>query len=167
MPSGSSNYRGATSTFTIEGNDFMKDGAAFRILSGSVHYWRSHPEDWKDRLQLAKQMGVNTITFYVGWWLHEPEDGTFDFTSPDRDVVEFVRTIHEVGLLAICRVGPYITAEVDFGGFPWFLANKNLTIRSSDPAYLTYVDRYFAKMVPLLAPFEYAFQSTTDLPIQN
>ena len=57
----------------------------------------SRPEDRKDRLQLAKKMGVNTITFYVGWWLHEPEDGTFDFTSPDRDVAEFVRTIHETG----------------------------------------------------------------------
>lgn len=67
-------------TFTITVNDFMKDGAPFRILSGSVHYWRSRPEDWKGRLQLAKKMGVNAITFYVGWWLHEPEDGTFDFT---------------------------------------------------------------------------------------
>ena len=95
VPSGSS--------ITIEGNDFMNDGAAFRILSGSVHYWRSHPEDWKDRLQLAKKMGVNTITFYVGWWLHEPEDGTFDFTSPDRDVVEFVRTVLRI-IFYLCNI---------------------------------------------------------------
>lgn len=61
-------------------------------------------------------------------------------------------------MTAYCTIQPYITAEVDFGGYPWFLADpaQNLTIRSSDPAYLKYVDRYFGKMVPLLAGLEYS-----------
>ena len=143
-------------TFSISGNDFQKDGENFRVISGSVHYWRTRPEEWRSVLESSKRMGVNTITFYIGWWLHETTEGSYDFSSPQLDVVKFVHTIREVGLLAICRVGPYITAEVDWGGFPWWMVNHNLTVRSSDPAYLALVDRWFDQVIPMLASLEYS-----------
>lgn len=143
-------------TFSISGNDFQKDGENFRVISGSVHYWRTRPEEWRSVLESSKRMGVNTITFYIGWWLHETTEGSYDFSSPQLDVVKFVHTIREVGLLAICRVGPYITAEVDWGGFPWWMVNHNLTVRSSDPAYLALVDRWFDQVIPMVASLEYS-----------
>lgn len=62
-------------TFTIVGDDFVKDGKPFRILSGSIHYWRVLPPDWGHHFRLLKQMGLNTITTYINWALHEPSPG--------------------------------------------------------------------------------------------
>jgi len=58
----------------------MKDGEPYRILSGSLHYWRVLPADWVSRFKLIKQMGLNTITTYVNWALHEPQPGNFCFS---------------------------------------------------------------------------------------
>ncbi len=43
----------------------MKDGQPFKIMSGSMHYWRVRPEDWRTRLELARTMGLNSITTYL------------------------------------------------------------------------------------------------------
>lgn len=102
-------------SFTIKGDDFLKDGQPFRIVAGSMHLWRCRPEDWVSRLQMAQLMGLNTITTYFNWGLHEKEPGKFSF-SGDLDVVKWIQTANQLGLLVIARVGPYITAEVDFGG---------------------------------------------------
>ncbi len=43
-----------------EGDTFTLDGEPFRILSGSFHYYRTHPDQWKDRLMRIKAAGLNT-----------------------------------------------------------------------------------------------------------
>ena len=46
------------SSFTIEQNHFLLDGQPFRILSGAMHYFRIHPQYWKDRLLKLRGMGL-------------------------------------------------------------------------------------------------------------
>ena len=69
------------SRFIIENREFLLDGKPFKILSGSLHYFRIFPEQWEDRLRKLQAMGLNTVETYVPWNLHEPSPGTYDFSG--------------------------------------------------------------------------------------
>src|SRR5215470_6727614 len=110
----------------IEGGQFVLDGRHLQIISGEMHYARIPREYWRDRLRKARAMGLNTISTYVFWDLHEPKPGVYDF-SGSHDVAAFIRTAQEEGLHVILRPGPYSCAEWDLGGFPaWLLADPNI-----------------------------------------
>ncbi|KEH39518.1 beta-like galactosidase [Medicago truncatula] len=55
------------------------------------------------------------------------------------------------------RPGPYICAEWDWGGIPSWLFSRNPTPkpRSSDPAFLKLVERWWGKLLPKLVPLLY------------
>uniref|UniRef100_A0A8C8DAQ4 Beta-galactosidase n=1 Tax=Oncorhynchus tshawytscha TaxID=74940 RepID=A0A8C8DAQ4_ONCTS len=60
-------------------SQFTLEGEPFRILGGSIHYFRVPRAYWEDRLLKMRACGVNTLTTYVPWNLHEPERGVFNF----------------------------------------------------------------------------------------
>ena len=127
----------------IKSAQFLVDGKPFRILSGEMHYFRIPREYWRDRLEKLKACGLNTVATYMPWNLHERTPGKFDFSGM-LDIREFLRLADSMGIKVILRPGPYICAEWDFGGFPaWLPTVEKMTIRSSDPVYLKYVERYF------------------------
>jgi Glycosyl hydrolases family 35 len=131
---------------------FVRDGAAHRVVSGAVHYFRVHPRLWEDRLRRVRALGVNTVDTYVPWNFHELPGGQVDFTGW-RDVGRFVRLAGELGLDVILRPGPYICAEWEFGGLPArLLAVPGLRLRCADPAYLAEVDGWFDALVPEVLP---------------
>ncbi len=144
--------RGAR-TFLIVNSTFIRDvdfAHPFRILSGDIHYWRSLPADWESRLQMSKLAGLNTVTVYISWAIHEPQQGQFRFGSdfPRYDFESFIRTAQKVGLLVILRVGPYITAEVDLGGLPYWLQNvPGLQIRRPNAAWYSSISAYFDQLL--------------------
>ena len=138
--------------FAIEGRHFLRDGKPHVIRSAEIHYPRVPRAYWRDRLQKARAMGLNTVQTYVFWNLHEPEPGRFDF-SGNLDVAEFVRIAGEEGLDVIVRPGPYICTEIDFGGFPaWLLRTPGLRVRSMDPRFLAASARYMQRVGRELAP---------------
>src|SRR5215831_4625578 len=109
---------------------FLIDGKPVQIISGEMHYSRIPREYWRDRMKKARAMGLNTITTYVFWNLHEPAPGVYDF-SGQNDVAEYIRTAQQEGLYVILRPGPYVCSEWDLGGLPaWLLADPDVTIRS-------------------------------------
>ncbi|MER6947794.1 beta-galactosidase family protein [Nonomuraea sp. NPDC000554] len=124
---------------------FRLDGAEFRVLSGALHYFRVHPDLWRHRLSMLRAMGLNTVETYVPWNLHEPRPGEFRRLD---ELARFLDAAAAEGLLAIVRPGPYICAEWDNGGLPSWLTGK---VRTSDPGYLGQVDRYFDRLIPLVA----------------
>ncbi|CAN7940128.1 unnamed protein product, partial [Ixodes hexagonus] len=140
-----------------ENNCFRKDGEPFQIISGSMSYYRILPEQWEDRLTTMKAAGLNTLETYIEWSSHEPENGQFNFEG-QQDVVRFIEMAGRIGFLVILRPGPFIDAERDMGGLPYWLLTQDSTIRlrSSDQRYLKYVDRYFDKLLPLLKPLLYS-----------
>lgn len=141
-------------TFTIGETEFLLDGEPFRVLSGALHYFRVHPDQWADRIAKARLMGLNTIETYVAWNQHAPTPGEFD-TRGRNDLVRFLRLVAEAGMYAIVRPGPYICAEWDNGGLPgWLFANPDIVLRSSDPVYLQAVRGYLDALLPLLAPLQ-------------
>lgn len=133
-------------SFTWQGENFLLDGKPYVIRSGEMHYPRVPRAYWRDRMKKAKAMGLNTITTYIFWNLHEPKPNQFDFKG-NLDVAEFVRTAHEEGLWVIVRPGPYICTELDFGGFPaWLLADSEMKVRSNDAKFLKAAKRYMMRV---------------------
>ncbi|XP_041039368.1 beta-galactosidase isoform X3 [Carcharodon carcharias] len=144
-------------TFQIDyDNDcFRKDGKEFRYISGSIHYSRVPRYYWKDRLMKMHMAGLNAIQTYVPWNYHETIPGKYDFTG-DRDLESFLKLCNDIGLLVILRAGPFICGEWDMGGLPaWLLQKKSIVLRSSDPDYLQYVDRWMHVFLLKIKPFLY------------
>ena len=138
--------------FEIKGTEFYLNGEPFKIYSGAMHYFRTLPEYWEDRLLKLKMAGFNTVETYVCWNLHEPEKGVYDFTGM-LDLVKFIETARNLGLYAIVRPGPYICAEWDFGGLPaWLLKDKNIELRCNNEIYLSHVKDFFEKLFSILKP---------------
>lgn len=138
----------------IKGDHFVFDGKPLQIISGEIHYARVPREYWRDRLQKTRAMGLNTISTYVFWNLHEPKPGVYDF-SGSLDVAAFVRMAHEEDLHVILRPGPYACAEWDLGGLPaWLLADPNIVLRSGDEKFLGPAERFLQRLGKELAPLQ-------------
>ena len=141
-------------SFVAGHGQFLLDGKPFQIVSGEMHYARIPRAYWRDRLRMAKAMGLNSITTYVFWNWHEPKPGVYDF-SGNRDVAEFVREAQQEGLYVILRPGPYSCAEWDFGGFPaWLLKDPNMVVRSRDPQFLAAARAWLMQLGKQVAPLQ-------------
>ncbi|WP_329741410.1 beta-galactosidase family protein [Dyella sp. A6] len=137
---------------TIAGDHFVRAGKPYQIIAGSMHFQRVPRAYWRDRLEKARAMGLNTITTYVFWNAVEPRPGHFDFKGRN-DVAAFLRLAQAMGLNVILRPGPYACAEWEAGGLPaWLFADPNLHVRTRDPAFLHAVDRYFDALGRQVAP---------------
>ena len=143
-----------THTFAMADESFLLDGKPFQMISGEMHYPRVPREAWRARMKMAKAMGLNVIGTYVFWNLHEPQKGVFDFTG-NNDVAEFVRIAQQEGLWVILRPSPYVCAEWEFGGYPYWLQNeKGLVVRSKEATYLKEYESYIKQIGKQLAPLQ-------------
>ncbi|WP_406180861.1 beta-galactosidase [Streptomyces canus] len=138
---------------TTSSDGFLLHGEPFRIISGAMHYFRIHPDQWSDRLRKARLMGLNTIETYLPWNLHEPDPGTLVLDG-FLDLPRWLRLAQEEGLQVLLRPGPFICAEWDDGGLPaWLLADPGIRLRSSDPRFTAAFDGYLDRLLPALRPF--------------
>ena len=141
----------AMHTFALGDSVFLLDGKPFQMISGEMHYPRVPREAWRQRMHMAKAMGLNTIGTYVFWNLHEPQKGKFDF-SGNNDIAEFVKTAKEEGLWVILRPSPYVCAEWEFGGYPyWLEKEQRLVVRSKESKYLEEYRKYINEIGKQLA----------------
>jgi beta-galactosidase len=144
----------AKHTFTLGDSTFLLDGKSFTMISGELHYPRIPKEAWRHRMQMAKAMGLNTIGTYVFWNLHEPEKGKYDF-SGNNDIAAFVKIAQEEGLWVVLRPSPYVCAEWEFGGYPYWLQNeKGLIVRSLEPKFINAYKNYLKEVAKHLAPLQ-------------
>ena len=135
-------------------NNFYLDGKPFKVISGSIHYFRVVPEYWRDRLEKLKAMGANTVETYIPWNAHEPKKGEFDF-SGRLDLVKFVNIASELGLYVILRPSPYICAEWEFGGLPaWLLQEDNMRLRAYYEPFLKHIRDYYDVLFPMITPLQ-------------
>ncbi|PKQ33884.1 MAG: beta-galactosidase [Actinobacteria bacterium HGW-Actinobacteria-11] len=138
-------------SFSLGDTDFLRDGRPHQVISGAIHYFRVHPDQWQDRIRKARLMGLNTIETYVAWNAHEPRRGEWD-ASGWNDLGRFLDLIHAEGLDAIVRPGPYICAEWHNGGLPVWLTGGTSGLRSSAPEYLVEVSAYLRRVYDIVAP---------------
>ncbi|MGC3978609.1 MAG: beta-galactosidase [Paludibacteraceae bacterium] len=144
-----------THTFELSKTEFLLDGKPFQIISGEMHFARIPKEYWRQRIQMAKAMGCNTIASYVFWNYHETEEGKFDFETWNRDLAGFIKIVQEEGMWFILRPGPYVCAEWDFGGLPSYLLKKpDIKIRCMDAHYMKASEKYISAVAKLIKPLE-------------
>jgi len=152
VSSTSQNQPAPSQTFAVVNGQFQFDGKPYQILSGEMHYPRVPRAYWRDRFQKARAMGLNTITTYVFWNIHEPRPGVYDFAG-QNDVAEYIREAQKEGLNVILRPGPYVCAEWDLGGYPaWLLKDRSLILRSTDPKYIAAMNEWFVRLAKELSP---------------
>jgi beta-galactosidase len=142
----------AANTINFDGKGFLIHGQREFLASGSIHYARVPRELWRDRLLKLKRAGFNVVQTYVLWNWQEPRKGQIDLTTGARDLGAFLQTAQDVGLYATVRVGPYCCAEWNDGGYPtWLRFEPDLKVRCDNPAFLSAVDAYWDKLLPIVA----------------
>lgn len=124
------------STFEVGDKTFLLNGEPFVVKAAELHYPRIPKEYWEHRIQAAKALGMNTICLYVFWNYHEPEEGAFDFGG-QKDIAAFCKLAQKYDMYVIVRPGPYVCAEWEMGGLPWWLLKKkDIKLREQDPYYM-------------------------------
>lgn len=122
--------------FEIGNKSFLLNGKPFVIKAAEIHYPRIPAAYWEHRIQMCKSLGMNTICLYIFWNIHEQKEGEYDFTG-NNDVAKFCRLAQKHGLYVIVRPGPYVCAEWEMGGLPWWLLKKDdIGLRVQDPYYM-------------------------------
>ncbi len=138
--------------FQVEKKEFVKDGTPVKLISGAVHYFRNLPDTWEDIFQKLVALGCNCVETYCVWNMHEKKPGEYDFSGM-LNVAEFLRKAQKHGLMAIVRPGPYICAEWEFGGLPWWLQTiPDMEIRCSNAVYMEYFRRYLVRLFDEVRP---------------
>lgn len=128
-----------SSIISYDKNGFIIHGKREYLIGGEFHYFRVPAAQWEDRLQKMKATGANLISVYIAWNLHEPEEGKQRWDG-DYDLDRFLTLCEKYGFYVLIKPGPYICAELDFGGHPdWLIkkiANKEFRLRMLDKGYL-------------------------------
>ena len=142
----------AAQTFKVGQKTFLLDGKPFVIKAAEMHYPRIPRPYWEHRIQMCKALGMNTICIYVFWNIHEQREGEFNFTD-NNDVAAFCRLAQKNGMYVIVRPGPYVCAEWEMGGLPWWLLKKkDIRLREQDPYFMKRVKLFEQKVGEQLAP---------------
>ena len=135
-------------------NTFLLDGKPFVVKAAELHYTRIPQAYWDHRIEMCKALGMNTICIYIFWNIHEQEEGKFDFTG-QNDIAAFCRTAQKHGMYVIVRPGPYVCAEWEMGGLPWWLLKKkDVALRTLDPYYMERVGVFMKEVGKQLAPLQ-------------
>ncbi len=121
------------------------------LIGGEFHYFRTPAGLWEDRLVKMRRAGANLVSTYIPWSWHEPVEGRIQWDG-DRDLSRFLGLCEKHGLYVIVKPGPYCCAELDFGGHPDWLLNKNVRIRRLDDGYLNLAGKWYREMAEVIRP---------------
>ena len=152
MPATSMAAKKNGGNFTIGKGTFLLNGEPFIVKAAEVHYPRIPRPYWEHRIKMCKALGMNAVCIYIFWNIHEQAEGQFDFTG-NNDVAEFCRLAQKNGMYVIVRPGPYVCAEWEMGGLPWWLLKKkDIKLRERDPYFMERVKIFEEKVGEQLAP---------------
>ena len=130
----------------FDGKTLSIDGRRLWIVSGSLHFQRFPRETWAERIHAARLAGLNTIETPIFWNRIEPRPGAFDFKG-DNDVRHFLTLVHQAGMHAIIRPGPFVGAGWDLGGLPtWLLSQDAVSLRAPNQPFLEAAGRYITAL---------------------
>ncbi|KAI0602624.1 beta-galactosidase precursor [Biscogniauxia sp. FL1348] len=126
-------------------------GERVMVMSGEFHPWRLPvPSLWLDVFQKIKAMGFNCVSFYSYWALLEGQPG--NFTAEGVFAFEpFFEAASQAGIYLIARPGPYINAEVSFGGYPGWVQRVRSLLRTPAEDYLAVTENYIANIDAIIA----------------
>ncbi|KAL0317452.1 UNVERIFIED_CONTAM: Beta-galactosidase 15 [Sesamum angustifolium] len=105
---------------------------------------------WPDLIKKAKEGGLDAIETYVFWNAHEPLRRQYDFTG-NLDLIRFIKTVQDQGLYAVLRIGPYVCAEWNYGGFPVWLHNMpGIEFRTANKVFMNEMQNFTSLIVDMM-----------------
>uniref|UniRef100_A0A7N0U519 Beta-galactosidase n=1 Tax=Kalanchoe fedtschenkoi TaxID=63787 RepID=A0A7N0U519_KALFE len=135
---------------TSDARSLIIDGKRELLFSGSIHYPRSTPDMWPTLLRRAKEGGLNVIQTYVFWNIHEPVEGQYNFTG-NYDLVRFIKLIQKNGMYCTLRLGPFIQAEWNHGGLPyWLRTKKDIIFRNDNAPFKYYMQKWVTLVINMM-----------------
>lgn len=141
---------GRAGTVSYDHGQLLIDGQPRILISGSIHYPRSTPQMWPDLIAKAKDGGLDVIQTYVFWNMHEPTQGIYNFEGR-FDLVLFIKLIQQAGLFASLRIGPYVCAEWNYGGFPvWLHYLPEMEFRTDNKPFKKEMQKFTSKIVEMM-----------------
>ena len=133
-------------SFRVGDKTFLLNNKPFVVKAAEVHYPRIPREYWQQRIQMCKALGMNTLCIYISWNSHEQRERQFDFTG-NNDIRAFVQLAQKEGMWVIVRPGPYVCAEWEMGGLPWWLLKKkDIRLREQDPYFMERLEIFEKKV---------------------
>ncbi|XP_044478813.1 beta-galactosidase 1-like [Mangifera indica] len=143
-------YSAVEASVSYDSKAITINGRRRILISGSIHYPRSSPEMWPDLIQKAKDGGLDVIQTYVFWNGHEPSPGKYYFGG-NYDLVKFIKLVKQAGLYVHLRIGPYVCAEWNFGGFPvWLKYIPGIDFRTDNGPFKAQMQRFTTKIVNMM-----------------
>ena len=143
-------------TFEAGKGTFLLNGKPFIVKAAEIHYPRIPRPYWEHRIKMCKALGMNTVCIYIFWNIHEQQEGVFNFED-NQDIAEFCRVAQRNGMYVIVRPGPYVCAEWEMGGLPWWLLKKkDIRLREQDPYFMERVKIFEEKVGEQLRPLTIA-----------
>ncbi|KAL5973631.1 hypothetical protein ACLOJK_030285 [Asimina triloba] len=140
----------ATASVSYDRKALIVNGQRRILISGSIHYPRSVPEMWPGLIQKAKDGGLDVIQTYVFWNGHEPSPGQYYFEGR-YDLVRFIKLVKQAGLYVHLRIGPYVCAEWNFGGFPvWLKYVPGISFRTDNEPFKAAMAGFTKKVVDMM-----------------
>ncbi|KAJ2079175.1 hypothetical protein H4R24_003950 [Coemansia sp. RSA 988] len=79
---------------------------------------------WRRALLQIKAIGFNTVRIRFHWGFHSASKGKYDF-SGGRNVNALLGLCEELGILVIACLGPFIGDDVQGGGYPFWLIQRD------------------------------------------
>ncbi|PWA94564.1 beta-galactosidase 3 [Artemisia annua] len=126
-------FQNGECSVTYDSKAIVINGQRRILISGSIHYPRSTPEMWEDLIMKAKEGGL-------------------DYNFEGRyDLVRFLKTVQKAGLYAHLRIGPYVCAEWNFGGFPvWLKYVPGISFRTDNEPFKRHMKTFTEKIVNMM-----------------
>ncbi|KAL7209490.1 hypothetical protein ACSBR1_031099 [Camellia fascicularis] len=135
---------------TYDHHALIIDGKRRMLYSAGIHYPRATPEMWPDLIAKSKEGGADVIQTYTFWNGHEPVRGQYNFERR-YDLLKFVKLVGSSGLCLHLRIGPYVCAEWNFGGFPvWLRDMPGIVFRTNNAPFKDEMQRFVKKIVDLM-----------------
>ncbi|KAF6162606.1 hypothetical protein GIB67_003152 [Kingdonia uniflora] len=105
--------------------------------------------DRKEVKALTKKAKNGGLETYVFWNAHEPHRQEYDF-SGYLDIIRFLKTIKSTGMYDVLRIGPYVCAGWNYGGFPVWLHNMlGIELRTYNEINKNEIQNFTTKIVDM------------------
>ncbi|KAG6516151.1 hypothetical protein ZIOFF_026600 [Zingiber officinale] len=135
---------------TYDGRAIIINGERRVLISGSIHYPRSTPDMWPGLIQKAKEGGLDAIETYIFWNAHEPTKREYNFNG-NLDFIKFIKIVQDAGLFAILRIGPYVCAEWNYGGFSvWLHQIPGVEMRTDNEIFKAEMQNFTTLIVDMV-----------------
>ena len=115
-------------------------------LSGTGRTW----------LKESVANNLNMVQVYIFWNYHEPQEGIFDWGTPETayngNLTLFMTEAAAAGLFVNLRIGPYVCAEWTYGGIPAWLGQKpGVAFRQTKAVWQKYMEKFFNTVIERMA----------------